>query len=73
MDDVDMANDRAQIELDARIAATRNHAPHQDGPEHCECCDETIPLVRRRLGYSLCLPCAADKERERQVFAGAGR
>ena len=73
MDIADIANDVAQIELDARIAATRNHAPHQDGPELCECCDEQIPLVRRRLGYSLCLPCAADKERERRGFAGEGR
>lgn len=71
MDDVDIANDRAQIDLDARIAATRNHAPHTDGPEHCEHCDERIPLPRRQLGYALCVPCAAEKERERQIYPGA--
>ena len=71
MDDIDIANDRAQLELDARIAAARNNAPHTDGAELCEECDERIPHARRRLGYSICVPCAAAEERRRQVFAGA--
>ena len=71
MDDVDIANDRAQIELDARIAAARNMAPNADGSEHCEVCDERVPIQRRRLGYSICVPCAAMAERRRLTHGGA--
>ena len=69
MDDIDIANDRAQIDLDNRIAAARNNVPHEDGAEHCEHCDERIPLQRRQLGYSICVPCSAAEERRRQLFA----
>ena len=71
MDDIDIANDRAAEMLQARIDAARRNVPHEDGPKHCEQCDETIPLQRRRLGYSLCVPCAAENERRRQMFARA--
>lgn len=70
-DDIDLANERAQIELDNRIAAARNNVPHEDGPEHCTECDERIPLQRRRLGYAVCVPCAAAEERRRQMHRSA--
>ena len=63
MDDVDIANDRAAELLQARIDAARRNVPHEDGPEVCTECDEPIPLQRRRLGYSLCVPCASLRER----------
>ncbi|HET6718360.1 MAG TPA: hypothetical protein VFH22_01855 [Rhodocyclaceae bacterium] len=71
MDDVDIANDRAQNDLDYRIAEARRLAPTQTGAEECRCCDEPIPLARRQLGYSLCLPCAAEEERRRAGFVVA--
>lgn len=73
MDDLDLTEERMSAELERRIAAARRNVPHQDGPEHCEECDETIPLPRRQLGYALCVPCAAAAERHRQIYAGAAK
>jgi hypothetical protein len=70
MDEIDISTERAQVELEARIAAARNNAPHCEGAEFCEVCDEQVPYVRRQLGYSLCVPCAVEAERQRQIFGG---
>jgi RNA polymerase-binding transcription factor DksA len=69
-DEVDLTNERLQADLDRKIAAARNNVPHQIGPEVCENCDEQIPHVRRQLGYALCVPCAAEVGRERQLHGG---
>lgn len=71
MDEIDITEERMSADLERRIQAARNNVPHQEGPELCTECEETIPHVRRRLGYSLCVPCASDKERMRQIYAGA--
>jgi RNA polymerase-binding transcription factor DksA len=70
MDEIDITTERISAELDRRIAAARANVPHEDGPEVCTVCDERIPIVRRRLGYQTCVPCAAQAERERALYAG---
>lgn len=65
MDDVDIANERAQRDLDYRIAEQRRKAPATVGDAACQCCDEAIPTARRELGYSICVPCATEEERRR--------
>ena len=69
-DEIDIANDRAQIDLENLIAAARSNVPHQDGPANCVECEEAMPEPRRRLGYSLCVPCASERERIRALHAG---
>lgn len=71
-DDIDIANDRAAADLERSIAAARANMPLETGPERCEECDERIPLIRRQMGYSKCVPCAAMAERNNQLFAGRG-
>lgn len=70
MDDADITEERMSADLQRRIDAARANVPHEDGPALCTVCDERIPIPRRRLGYQTCVPCAAQIERERQVFAG---
>lgn len=69
-DDIDIANERAAIDLERRIAAARANVPLETGPERCDECDERIPMVRRQMGYSKCVACASMAERNHQLFAG---
>ncbi len=71
MDEIDITTDRMAIDLENRITAARNNVPHTDGPPQCEACQEDIPHVRRRLGYSLCVPCASEAERRRAMYRNA--
>jgi phage/conjugal plasmid C-4 type zinc finger TraR family protein len=67
MDDIDRANDLAQMHLDLAIRATISRAgSHLAGqtPEHCGCCGESIPEARRQAvpGTQWCVHCADDQE-----------
>jgi len=57
-DQIDMAQERHQLILDAQISNAR---PQSCGPSafHCESCGEPIPEQRRRLihGVSTCVHC----------------
>lgn len=69
-DEIDIANDKAQDDLDRRIEAARgviNHeATVEDSADNCTECDTEIPEKRRIAipGCSLCIDCQSISERE---------
>lgn len=62
MDEADIANDRMQQDLDARLAAMRSRQ-RLGGPEFCDECQTPMPRLRRDLGLDLCIECATQAER----------
>ncbi len=66
-DEVDIANDAIQADLDRRLAEHRAKQ-NRPGPENCDECDEPIPSERRRLGLRLCIYCARQLESRRRLF-----
>lgn len=58
-DIIDMANDRAQVELDAAIAACVANESNSESALWCEECDVQIPEKRRELikGCKYCVHC----------------
>lgn len=70
MDEIDKANEVALIDLEARIAAARMPDVHTDGAPFCEVCEERVPIKRRRLGYSVCVPCAERAEKIGGLYGG---
>ena len=70
-DVADVANDLIDNEV-ASMLKMRQAGPVKMGPKLCLECEEEIPLPRRELGFSLCLPCAEESERRKALFAGQG-
>ncbi|MGP1139024.1 MULTISPECIES: TraR/DksA family transcriptional regulator [Serratia] len=70
-DQIDMAQERHQLILDAQI---KNARPQPCGPSafHCEECGALIPEQRRRLihGVSTCVHCQATREAKSRHFKG---
>ena len=56
MDEVDIANDRAMMELERKIAEMRAR-PQTIAPPLCIQCDEPNAPARRALGLSRCIDC----------------
>ncbi|HGM5003942.1 TPA: TraR/DksA family transcriptional regulator [Serratia marcescens] len=70
-DQIDMAQERHQLILDAQI---KNARPQPCGPSafHCEECGAPIPEQRRRLihGVSTCVHCQATREAKSRHLRG---
>ena len=73
-DVIDMANDRAQIELDAAIAACVSNVSTEESAVWCEECDAEIPEKRRELvkGCKLCVQCQGIFEQIKRTRGGMG-
>lgn len=73
-DVIDMANDRAQADLDAAIAACVGNASTAESAIWCEECDTQIPEKRRELikGCKLCVQCQGMAEQIKKVRGGMG-
>ncbi|MDX1902266.1 MAG: TraR/DksA family transcriptional regulator [Gammaproteobacteria bacterium] len=67
-DIADIANDLIANEV-SNVLKSRAETPVEMGPELCVECEESIPLVRRKLGFDLCVPCAEEVERRQALFA----
>lgn len=71
-DIADIANDRAQLELDAAIEALCMQEPACESAHWCDECDTEIPQARRLAapGCRLCVHCQGMYERSK---GGASR
>lgn len=69
-DVIDMANERAQLELDAAIAALTGGISTAESALYCEECDEQIPEKRRELirGCTHCVQCQGINEQRQKAF-----
>lgn len=58
-DVIDIANDRAQADLDAALAARIVEPVNMESALYCQECDDQIPEKRRELvkGCQLCVHC----------------
>lgn len=61
MDEIDIANERAQFLLDQSIKrAMVDRQPY--GPPECADCGDDMPEPRRALGLVVCIECATRRE-----------
>ena len=69
-DIIDMANDRAQIDLDAAIAACVGNVSTKESAIWCEECDAEIPEKRRELikGCKYCVQCQGMSEQKKKAY-----
>lgn len=69
-DIIDMANDRAQAELDAAIAACVSSDNNSESAIWCEECDTQIPEKRRELikGCQYCVHCQGVIEQQQKAY-----
>jgi len=68
-DEADIANDLIANEVLSALSKMRQDTAVKMGPKECVECGEKIPTERRRLGFKLCIECAAESERRRSLFA----
>ena len=68
-DEADVANDLIANELLSVLGKMRQGSVVGMGPKECTECGEDIPMVRRQLGFKLCIECASESERRKSLFA----
>lgn len=69
-DEIDLANDLIDSEVSRALSKIRQNASlDAKGSKFCVECGDTIPLARKKLGFKLCVPCAEELERKKQLFA----
>jgi RNA polymerase-binding transcription factor DksA len=69
-DEIDIANDLIDNELSRALNKLRQNASYRStGREFCLECGDTMPQVRRNLGFQRCVPCAEEAERREQMYA----
>ncbi len=69
-DEADLANDLIANEVSSVLEKLRRDGPAKKGPEHCVTCEDPIPAARRKMGFELCVSCAAEAERRDALFGG---
>lgn len=70
-DEIDIANDMINNEVSRALSKIRESiAGNGTGAKHCVECGDDIPLGRQKLGFKLCVPCAEEIERRKQLFSG---
>lgn len=69
-DDIDMANEMIANEVSRRLSELRQISAMRVGTDNCVECGDSMPEPRKKLGFNLCVPCAQEKERKKQLFAG---
>ena len=68
MDQIDRANELAQMERDAQIKRRQQQQPQQS-LTHCIDCDEPIPENRRKLqGVTHCIDCQTIYEQQQKQY-----
>ena len=69
-DDIDVANDLIDGEVARALSKLRQHAiSGAIGSKTCVECGDAIPEGRCKLGFKLCVSCAEESERRKQLFA----
>lgn len=69
VDEIDIANDLIDSEVSRALSKLRQHtAQGATGVKHCVECGDDIPEGRQKLGFKLCVPCAQEAERRKQLF-----
>jgi RNA polymerase-binding transcription factor DksA len=68
-DEIDLANDLIDIEVSRALSKMRQTTSNGEGSKVCHECGDNIPEGRRKLGFKLCVPCAEESERKKQLFA----
>jgi RNA polymerase-binding transcription factor DksA len=70
-DEGDIANYLVEAEISRALDKLRQNAGKATvGAKECFECGDAIPQVRRKMGFKLCVSCAEDGERKKQLFAG---
>lgn len=68
-DDVDFANELTDLEVSRALSKLRQSTSAAvEGSKICVECGDTMPSGRTKLGFKLCVPCAEDSERRKQLF-----
>ena len=70
-DIADLADKSIDAMIQRALLQAKQSAQPTIGAPDCQECGEQIPLERRALGYSVCVACARDAERQQALFAGA--
>ncbi|OGT60223.1 MAG: hypothetical protein A3E85_01725 [Gammaproteobacteria bacterium RIFCSPHIGHO2_12_FULL_45_12] len=69
-DAIDIANDLIDIEVARALSKMRGAASgSQKRVKQCIECNDDIPEGRQALGFALCVPCAEEVERRRNLFS----
>lgn len=68
-DDADVANDIINAAVSRALEKFQHSSNVKLGPKVCKECGEDIPNARRKLGFLLCIECAAEVERRQSMFA----
>lgn len=69
-DITDIASEKEQAEIEARLAAHRFNRDNQKELLFCADCEEEIPIERRKLGGKRrCISCQEDHEQRVKAFS----
>lgn len=69
-DEGDIANFLVEVELSRALDKHRQSTTVvMKGSKTCMECGDKIPDARRKLGFKLCVGCASEGERKRQLYA----
>lgn len=69
-DEGDIANYLVEVELSRALEKLRQNAGKEIvGAKTCMECGDDIPVGRQKLGFKLCVPCAEETERRKELFA----
>ncbi|MCD6039853.1 MAG: hypothetical protein K0S27_1253 [Gammaproteobacteria bacterium] len=68
-DEVDIANAYIARAIELELCKRQQNTEVKEGARCCKKCKESIPPVRRKLGFELCIECAEDTERRNALFA----
>lgn len=69
-DEGDIANYLVEVELTRALDKLRQNAGKLVmGSKTCGECDDAMPEARRKLGFMLCVSCAEEGERRKQMYA----
>lgn len=68
-DEADVANSYIDDEVRRALDKMRLNQVSKPGAKECDECGEKIPDPRRKLGFHLCVECAAETERRKSLFA----
>lgn len=69
-DDIDVANDLMLAQVSRALELRQQAAKGMVGSSTCVECGDDIPDGRKKLGFKLCVPCAEEAERRKQLFGG---
>ena len=69
-DEGDIANYLVEVELSRALDKIRqNSGKLVIGSKTCNECEDAMPEARQKLGFKLCVSCAEEGERRKQMYA----